>query len=76
MQRVEKDIKGAVPTDFNFDVAANIRKTANDTAYGINTTTTLLHTGTIRVEGINSAGELTSVVDIIIDRLRQEARVS
>jgi uncharacterized membrane protein YqgA involved in biofilm formation len=28
----------------------------------------------IRVEGVNSDGEMTSVVDIIIDRLRQEVR--
>jgi len=27
------------------------------------------------VEGVNSAGEMTSVIDIIVDRLRQEVRV-
>ena len=32
-------------------------------------------TGVIRVEGVGSDGEMISVVDIIIDRLRQEVRV-
>lgn len=35
---------------------------------------TINHTGTIRVEGVNDEGQLTGVVDIIIDRLRQESR--
>lgn len=32
------------------------------------------HTGTIRVEGVNDAGTLSGVVDVVIDRLRQEVR--
>ena len=32
------------------------------------------HTGTIRVEGVNDAGQLQGVVDIIVEELRQEAR--
>jgi phage-related protein/predicted nucleic acid-binding Zn-ribbon protein len=32
------------------------------------------HTGTIRVEGVNTKGELSGVVDIIIDELRKEVR--
>lgn len=32
------------------------------------------HTGTIRVEGVNDENVLTSVVDIIVDQLRQEVR--
>ena len=36
---------------------------------------TVEHTGVIRVEGINSEGEMASVVDIIINQLRQEVRV-
>jgi len=32
------------------------------------------HTGTIRVEGINAQGDLISVVDIIMDKLRREVR--
>ena len=32
------------------------------------------HTGTIRVEGVNDAGQLQSVVEIIVEELRQEAR--
>ncbi len=74
MRKIEKDIRGAVPTDFSFDVTG-MRRTVGDTAYGVNQKTTLLHTGSIRVEGVSSEGELVSVVDIIIDKLRQEARV-
>lgn len=33
------------------------------------------HTGTIRVEGVNDEGALSGVVDIVIDKLRQEVRV-
>lgn len=38
-------------------------------------TQTINHTGTIRVEGVNSEGELVGAYDIIIDQLRQEARM-
>lgn len=33
------------------------------------------HTGTIRVEGVDSKEMLTGVVDIVIDQLRQEVRL-
>ena len=33
------------------------------------------HTGTIRVEGVNDDNTLTGVVDIVIDKLRQEVRL-
>ncbi len=36
---------------------------------------TVRHTGTIRVEGVNDEGTLNGVVDIVIERLRQEVRV-
>lgn len=36
---------------------------------------TVNHTGTIRVEGVNSSGEMQSVVDIVMDNLRRECRV-
>jgi hypothetical protein len=32
------------------------------------------HTGTIKVVGVNNEGELSGVVDIIMDQLRREAR--
>jgi phage-related minor tail protein len=32
------------------------------------------HSGTIRVEGVNDAGQLTGVVDIVLERLLQEVR--
>jgi len=63
----------ALPTDFKMDIDSDINRVVNDTALDVNKT--VEHTGIIRVEGVNSAGEMTSVVDIIIDRLRQEVRV-
>ena len=33
------------------------------------------HTGSIRVEGVSDSGMLSSVVDIVIDQLRQEVRL-
>jgi phage-related minor tail protein len=38
------------------------------------TTSTVSHTGVIRVEGVNSRGDLTAVVDIVMDQLRREVR--
>ncbi|NDL68016.1 phage tail tape measure protein [Anaerotalea alkaliphila] len=34
----------------------------------------VIHSGTLRVEGINNAGDLTGVVDIIMETLRREVR--
>jgi phage-related minor tail protein len=34
----------------------------------------IMHSGTIRVEGVNNAGDLTAVVDIVMDQLRREVR--
>lgn len=73
MKGVEKDITDSIPTDFDLDMNANIHGAMNDTA--MNTKRTMEHTGIIRVEGINSSGEMSSVVDIIINQLRQEVRV-
>ena len=73
MKGVEKDITDAIPTDFDLDMNTGIHKVMNDTSLDVKKT--VEHTGVIRVEGVNSSGEMTSVVDIIIDRLRQEVRV-
>jgi phage-related protein/archaellum component FlaC len=73
MKGVEKDITNAIPTDFDLDMNTGIHKVMNDTSLDVKKT--VEHTGVIRVEGVNSSGEMTSVVDIIIDRLRQEVRV-
>jgi len=32
------------------------------------------HTGVLRVEGVNNKGDLTAVVDIVMDQLRREVR--
>jgi hypothetical protein len=34
------------------------------------------HTGTIRVEGVNNKGDLTAVVDIVMNQLRREVRLT
>jgi len=73
MRGVEKDIAGAFPTDFDLDMKTGIHKIMNDTSLDVRKT--VEHTGVIRVEGVNSTGEMTSVIDIIVDRLRQEVRV-
>lgn len=73
MKGVEKDITDAIPTDFDLDMNTGIHKVMNDTSLDVKKT--VEHTGVIRVEGVNNEGEMTSVVDIIIDRLRQEVRV-
>ena len=65
MNDVERDMQRAIPTEF--DVNASVSGTGNSR--------TVNHTGVIRVEGVNSRDELTSVVDIVIDQLRGEVRI-
>ena len=36
--------------------------------------TVIQHTGTIRVEGVDDEGMMTSVVELIVDKMRMEAR--
>ena len=71
MSSVEKDMKKAIPTDFGITASF----AGLEPAYAGTPSMTYNHTGTIRVEGINSSGEMSSVVDIIINQLRQEVRV-
>ena len=72
MQGVEKDIRGAIPTDLDMSVNADypfVRKDAAGAGKSV-----VEHTGVIRVEGVNDRNELTSVVDIILNQLRSEVR--
>lgn len=39
------------------------------------TNTSINHSGVIRVEGVNNSGELSAVVDIVMDQLRREVRM-
>jgi phage-related protein len=72
MTDVERDMKRAIPTDF--DISATM--SGLQPAYaGTPQPITYNHTGTIRVEGVNDKGALTGVVDIILGQLRQEARL-
>jgi hypothetical protein len=71
MGAVEKKIKGAIPTTFDMNASLKGLTPVLATTDSI---VTYNHTGTIRVEGINDKGQLTSVVDIIIDELRREVR--
>lgn len=73
MKGIANDMETALPTDFDLDVNADINKVATDSVVDVKQT--VEHTGVIRVEGINSEGEMASVVDIIINQLRQEVRV-
>ena len=73
MKGIEKDITDSIPTDFDLDMNTGIGRVMNDTSLDVKKT--VEHTGVIRVEGVGSDGEMISVVDIIIDRLRQEVRV-
>lgn len=73
MKDIADDMETALPTDFRMDIDSDINKIANDSVLDVKKT--VEHTGVIRVEGINSEGEMASVVDIIIDQLRQEVRV-
>ena len=73
MKDLAGDMETALPTDFKLNVDTDIGKVANDSAVDVKKT--VEHTGVIRVEGINSEGEMASVVDIIINQLRQEVRV-
>ena len=73
MRDVEKDIKSSIPTEF--DISTNLYGGVNFDRPQPTVTEIIRHTGTIRVEGVNDSGSLTNVVDIVIDRLRQEVRV-
>jgi len=72
MTGVEKDMKKAIPT--NFDMNASLSGLQPAFAGVPTSMVAYNHTGTIRVEGINTKSELTGVVDIIIDELRKEVR--
>jgi len=66
MNGVEKDMQRAIPTEFDVNATVNGKGNADRTVN---------HTGVIRVEGVNSQNEMTSVVDIIINQLRGEVRI-
>ena len=69
MSDVEKEMQDSIPTDFDLGLGG----ITNDISW--ESKTTIEHTGIIRVEGVNSDGDMSSVVDIIINQLRQEARI-
>ena len=75
MSGIEKEIQGAIPTNFNLDTRLNI----DDSLQGFNpnreTPSIVQHTGVIEVRGINTKNELTGVVEIIMDQFRREARI-
>lgn len=71
MSDVEKKIKSAIPTSFDMNTSINglIPSFA-----GAASVVNYNHSGTIRVEGVNSKSELSGVVDIVIEELRREVR--
>lgn len=74
MKDVEKDIAGSIPTDFDLEANANVRGALVDIGQQQNRAI-VEHTGVIRVEGVDSENALSGVVDIVVERLRQEVRV-
>ena len=74
IEGVKRDIRNALPTDIGAMIGASVATPQFALPGGGSVTQTVQHTGTIRVEGINDEGMLNSVVNIIIDELRQEVR--
>jgi hypothetical protein len=66
----EAGAEAVLPIDRLSDIIAKAMRTASKTKSEVN------HTGTIRVEGVNSQGELQGVVDMVLDKLQWEARMA
>lgn len=66
----QKAIDGLVPGKLESQLTAELRPDSGSV------TQTITHTGTIRFEGVNSEGEMVSVIDIMMDRLRLEAQLA
>ena len=66
MNGVEKDMQKAIPTQFDVNATVNGKGDAERT---------IIHTGVIRVEGVDNEGMLAGVVELIIGRMRLEARI-
>jgi len=73
MNKVTRDMQTSIPTDFSVDTNLNMKGTATGLASAVKSI--VEHTGIIEVRGINSKNELTSVVEIIMDQFRREARI-
>lgn len=73
MDKVTRDMQTSIPTDFSVDTNLNMKGTATGFASAVKSI--VEHTGIIEVRGINSKNELTSVVEIIMDQFRREARI-
>lgn len=69
MNGVERDMKKAIPTDFDMNASLNVD------AVGSASRSVVEHTGIIEVRGINSKNELAGVVEIVMDQFRREARL-
>ncbi len=69
MNGVEKDMKKAIPKDFDMNASLKLD------AAGSASRSVIEHTGVIEVRGINNKNELAGVVDIVMDQFRREARL-
>lgn len=74
MNKVSGDIQDAIPTDFDVDSRLDVFGTSSDMITGVKST--VEHTGIIEVRGVNSERELMGVVEIMMNQLRREARIS
>ena len=75
MNKVSKDMKKSVPTDFDFDTNLNMSENFQGIRQETSVRSIVEHTGVIEVRGINNKNELTGVVEIIMDQFRREARI-
>jgi phage-related minor tail protein len=66
----EAGAEAVLPIDRLSGIIAKAMETASKTKSEVK------HTGTIRVEGVNSRGELQGVVDMVLDKLQWEARMT
>jgi phage-related protein len=72
-----KSVKSAM-TNLNKDLVINgvTNISANGSSKGSLGSSTVNHTGTITVKGVNDRGQTMAVVDIVMEELRREARLA
>lgn len=63
------ELLGEEASDFDIGASLNLSNVQGGLSSTIN------HSGTIRVEGVNNRNELIDIVDIVMDQLRREVRV-
>jgi TP901 family phage tail tape measure protein len=75
MDKVGRDMKAAIPTDFDINTNLGLDQNEQGSVFGANKHSVIEHTGVIEVRGINNKNDLLGVVDIVMDQFRREARL-